>query len=126
MKQLAKFNLDRLLEPHPPRTNFNVMHIDGGYSVRVAKITGRFPWHHHPHGDEGWLVYRGRVRIETESGAVTLGAGEGTVVPKGLKHSPVAEEEGTIVVIFNLRELGMTLTEGEHTPPEFKIVEMED
>jgi mannose-6-phosphate isomerase-like protein (cupin superfamily) len=102
-----KFNVEELLDPLPPRTNFNVASVDGAYIIRIAKIRDTFPPHHHPDGDEAWFVYRGRVRIDSESGSVELGAGEGTVIPRGLRHSPTCLEEGTLVLV--------THTKGLHT-----------
>jgi mannose-6-phosphate isomerase-like protein (cupin superfamily) len=102
---LTVFDIERLLAPHPPRTNIYVATIDGGFGVRVATLAGTFPAHHHPDGDEGWFVYRGRVRIDSELGSAELGPGQGTVVPAGSRHSPTALEPGTIVLVFNQRDL---------------------
>lgn len=109
MKTLTKTNLLDLLAGRPPRTNFHVMRIDDRYSVRVAKVAGRFPWHFHPNGDEGWFVFEGRLRIDSEAGAVELTKGDFTMVSRGVRHSPEALEPETVVIIFNLRELGMVL-----------------
>ena len=98
-----------LLAPHPPRVNFHVMRVDGSYSVRVAKIIGRFPWHFHPNGDEGWFVFEGRLRVDTEAGSVELGQGDFTVIRRGLRHSPEALVPDTKVIIFSLHDLGMVL-----------------
>jgi mannose-6-phosphate isomerase-like protein (cupin superfamily) len=103
--QLRSFDIEELLAPHPPRTNLYVANLDGRYGIRTAKITGTFPMHHHPNGDEGWFVYRGRMRIDSEIGMTELGPGEGTVVPGGTRHSPTALEPGTIVLVFNERGL---------------------
>ena len=105
MSQLPSFDIERLLAPHAPRTNLYVANLDGRYGVRIAKIAGTFPAHRHPNGDEGWFVYRGRMRIELELGTAELGSGQGTVVPAGTRHSPTALEPGTIVLVFNDRDL---------------------
>lgn len=105
MSPLPSFDIERLLAPHAPRTNLYVAHLDGRYGVRTAMITGTFPAHRHPNGDEGWFVYRGRMRIDSEIGTAELGPGEGTVVPAGTRHSPTALEPGTIVLVFNDRDL---------------------
>ena len=105
MSQLPSFDIERLLAPHAPRTNLYVANLDGRYGVRIAKIAGTFPAHRHPNGDEGWFVYRGRVRIDSELGTAELGSGQGTVVPAGTRHSPTALEPGTIVLVFNDRDL---------------------
>jgi mannose-6-phosphate isomerase-like protein (cupin superfamily) len=72
--------------------------LDDNY-VKVAKLSGVFGWHAHEHEDEMFFVLRGRLRIETESGAVEIGEGEFYVVPKGVRHNPVAEQEVLVMLI---------------------------
>ncbi len=79
------------------------------YTVRVAKTIGRFPWHSHPNGDEGWFIFEGRLRIDTKDGAVELERGDFTMIPRGVQHSPEALVPNTVVIIFNRRDLGMAL-----------------
>lgn len=113
MWQPKKTNLLELLAPHPPRTNFHVIAVDQEYTVRVAKTAGRFPWHFHPHGDEGWFIFEGRLRIDTEAGPIELARGDFTVIPQGARHSPEALVPNTVVLIFNKRRLGMILDDPE-------------
>lgn len=105
----TKINLLELLAPHPPRTNFHVIGVDKDYTVRVAKTIGRFPWHFHPGGDEGWFIFEGRLAIHTTEGILELNRGDFAVIPRGVRHSPEALVPKTIVVIFNRRDLGMVL-----------------
>jgi len=56
-------------------------------------VQGTFGWHAHENEDELFLVLKGRLRIEMEGSAVVLGEGELFVVPKGVRHNPVAEQE---------------------------------
>ncbi|MFZ2101884.1 MAG: cupin domain-containing protein, partial [Oricola sp.] len=58
-----------------------------------------FVWHSHPDTDDFFLVLKGRLRIEMREGDVTLGPGELYVVPKGVEHRPVAEEETELLII---------------------------
>lgn len=110
-----KFNVEELLGRHPPRTNFNVASVDSAYVIRIAKIRDTFPAHHHPNGDEAWFVYKGRVRIDSDTGSVELTTGEGTVVPRGLRHSPTCLEQGTLVLVMHTRGLRtVALSEAEH------------
>lgn len=70
-----------------------------GHDVMVVKVKGEFVWHAHPDTDDFFLVLDGRLTIETEQGAVELGPGELYVVPKGVQHRPVAQEEAHILLI---------------------------
>jgi mannose-6-phosphate isomerase-like protein (cupin superfamily) len=69
-----------------------------GQEVKLVKIQGTFPWHHHEHEDEMFLVWRGRFRLEFRDGVVELGPGEFAVVPRGVEHRPVADEEAEIIL----------------------------
>lgn len=68
--------------------------------VKVAKVRGQLAWHRHDDEDELFQVVRGRLRIQFEGGAETvLEAGEFCVVPKGVLHNPVADDECWIVLV---------------------------
>jgi quercetin dioxygenase-like cupin family protein len=68
--------------------------------VKVAKLHGQLAWHKHDDEDELFQVVRGRLRIQFEGGReAVLETGEFCVVPKGVLHNPVAEEECWIVLI---------------------------
>lgn len=56
--------------------------------IKLAKIEGRFDWHHHADEDEMFLVIGGRMLMHLRDGPVELGAGEFIVVPKGTEHCP--------------------------------------
>lgn len=64
-----------------------------GQEVKLAKVKGEFVWHHHEHEDELFLVHKGTLRIELRDGELVLGPGQMAVIPRGVEHRPVAEEE---------------------------------
>jgi mannose-6-phosphate isomerase-like protein (cupin superfamily) len=64
-----------------------------GQEVKLVKFKGAFTWHHHEREDELFLVIRGRFRMEFRDSAVELAQGEMIVVPRGVEHRPVADEE---------------------------------
>jgi mannose-6-phosphate isomerase-like protein (cupin superfamily) len=67
--------------------------------LKVAKVLGTFGWHSHDDEDELFLILAGQLRIELETGAVELAEGELFVVPKGVRHNPVAQAECLILLI---------------------------
>ena len=75
-----------------------VAEVDDSY-IKVAKVHGTLAWHSHDNEDEMFLILKGHLRIEMEDGAVELGEGQMYVVPKGVRHNPVAEEECHIMLI---------------------------
>jgi len=70
-----------------------------GHDVMVVKVKGEFVWHSHPDTDDFFLVLAGRLTIGLPDGAVHLGPGELHIVPRGVEHRPVAEEETHILLI---------------------------
>ena len=69
-----------------------------GQLVKLVKFLGPFVWHHHDDEDELFLVHRGRFRMELRDGAVELAAGDFLVVPRGVEHRPVADDEVEVVL----------------------------
>jgi mannose-6-phosphate isomerase-like protein (cupin superfamily) len=87
--------LSRFSEHYQPRTvgEFN------GHDLMVVKLKGAFHWHQHDATDDFFLVLKGRLTIKMHEGDVTLGPGEMFVVPKGVQHCPVAEDEVHLLLI---------------------------
>ena len=75
-----------------------IAEVDDAY-IKVAKIQGSLAWHSHENEDELFLVLKGRLRIELEDRAVDLNEGEMFVVPKAVRHNPVADGECHIMLI---------------------------
>ena len=70
-----------------------------GNDVMVVKFSGEFPWHKHDETDDFFYVLEGRMRLETENGNVEMGPGDLYVVPRGVMHRPVADEEVHVILI---------------------------
>ncbi|HJV60701.1 MAG TPA: cupin domain-containing protein [Albitalea sp.] len=75
-----------------------VAELDDSY-VKVAKVHGTLAWHSHDDEDELFYVLKGRLRIEMEGRTVELREGDAFVVPKGVRHNPVADEECHLMLI---------------------------
>ena len=69
-----------------------------GQHVKLVKLLGEFVWHHHAEEDELFLLVKGRFRMEFRDRSVTLEEGEFIVVPRGVEHRPVADEEAHILL----------------------------
>jgi mannose-6-phosphate isomerase-like protein (cupin superfamily) len=67
--------------------------------VKVVKLKGEFIWHHHDQEDELFLVVKGTLRMKFRDREAVVQEGEFVIVPRGLEHCPVADEEVHIVLI---------------------------
>lgn len=67
--------------------------------IKVAKVKGTLAWHNHEHEDELFYVLKGQFKIEMHEKTVVLNPGEMYIVPKGVMHNPIAEDECHIMLI---------------------------
>ena len=81
--------------------------------IKVAKLHGTLAWHSHDDEDELFLVLEGHLRIELEDRCIELDEGEMFIVPKGVRHNPVAEQECQVMLIErkSTRHTGEVTTE---------------
>lgn len=89
-----------------------------GQQVKLTKLQGAFIWHAHEHEDELFLVHRGRLRIELRDRVVELSAGEFLIVPRGVEHRPVADEEVEVVLFEPAGTLNTGNVRSERTVEE--------
>jgi len=85
----------KLTELWSPRV---IAELDDSF-VKVAKVHGSLAWHSHEGEDELFLVLEGSLRIEMEQRSVELQEGELFVVPKGVRHNPVADDECLVMLV---------------------------
>ena len=83
--------------------------------VKLVKVQGEFVWHHHADEDELFLVLRGRLLMKLRDGDLWIEPGEFVVVPKGVEHCPVAEEETHILLLEPKTTLNTGNVQGERT-----------
>jgi mannose-6-phosphate isomerase-like protein (cupin superfamily) len=92
------------------------------FHVKLAKLKGDFIWHHHEHEDELFLVIKGHLRIRLRDRDIELDEGEMFIVPRGVEHLPIADEECHVLLL----ELNSTLNTGnirsERTVSEVRSV----
>jgi mannose-6-phosphate isomerase-like protein (cupin superfamily) len=93
-----------------------------GQHVKLTKFQGEFVWHDHAAEDEMFLVVRGSFRMDFRDRSVTLKEGEFIIVPRGVEHRPVAEQE-VEVMLFEPAQIKHTGdVESELTVHEFKRI----
>ncbi len=95
---MDKVNLQHKLATFADYFNPRIVAELNGQHVKLAKFRGAFIWHHHEHEDELFLVVKGRFRMEFRDRDVWLEEGELLVVPRGVEHRPVADEEVHILL----------------------------
>lgn len=102
---LKKVNLAEKLAMFDSHWDPHVIATYNGNDVMVVKFTGEFPFHKHDDTDDFFLILEGEVTLDGENGdAVTLGAGELCVVPKGMVHRPRAVSEAKVLLIEPIGE----------------------
>lgn len=89
-----------------------------GQQVKLVKFKGEFVWHHHEHEDELFLVLDGNFVMEFRDRRVPLERGELIVVPRGVEHRPVADEEVSVLLFEPASTLNTGNAGGERTVAE--------
>ena len=87
----------------------NAMH------VKLAKLQGEFVWHHHETEDEMFLVVQGRLTIRLRDRDIHLEKGEFLIIPHGVEHLPVAEEEAQVMLFEPVGTLNTGNVRDDHT-----------
>jgi len=94
---MNKINLDDKFSLFAEHWRPKIIASLNGQEVKLVKVQGEFPWHHHDNEDEFFLVWKGSFRVEFRDRVVTLKPGECVVVPRGIEHRTCAEEEAHIL-----------------------------
>jgi mannose-6-phosphate isomerase-like protein (cupin superfamily) len=86
-----------------------------GMHVKLVKVKGEFTWHHHENEDELFLVVKGSLLIRLRGRDVLLEEGEFFIVPRGVEHMPVAEEEAHVLLLEPVTTLNTGNVRNEKT-----------
>jgi mannose-6-phosphate isomerase-like protein (cupin superfamily) len=95
----AAVNLAEKLDAFAEHWSPKIVAQFNGHDVMVVKARGEFVWHSHPETDDFFLVLEGSLVIQLRDGEVRLGPGDLYVVPRGIEHRPVAEDEVKLLLI---------------------------
>jgi len=85
--------------------------------VKLVKFKGEFVWHHHDHEDEMFLVVSGRMRMQLRNEEIQVAPGEFIIIPHGIEHKPVADEETEVLLFEPNSTLNTGNVRNERTVP---------
>lgn len=119
---MDKVNLQQKLASFAEHWSPKVVGELNGQQVKLVKFQGPFHWHHHDDEDELFLVVKGRFRMELRDGDIWLEEGEFLVVPRGVEHRPVAEEEVHVLLFEPATTLNTGNVENERTVRELERI----
>src|SRR5213592_3707450 len=83
--------------------------------VKLVKFKGEFVWHHHDTEDELFLVVKGKLLIKLRDSDIWLQEGEFVIIPKGIDHLPIADEEAHVILLEPKSTLNTGNTQNERT-----------
>ena len=95
--------------------------LNGQY-VKLVKLKGEFVWHQHEQEDELFLVVKGQLRIQLRDKEVVVEPGEFFIVPRGVEHRPVADEECQVVLLEPVSTLNTGDVRDERTLDELQWI----
>ncbi|MCW3050953.1 MAG: Cupin domain protein [Chthonomonadales bacterium] len=120
--KMQKVNLAEKLAKFQDHWNPRIVGELNGQHVKLVKFQGEFVWHKHDNEDEMFLVVNGQFRMELEDQpAIELEEGEFLIVPRGMVHRPVAEEEVSVLLF----EPAGTLNTGDAATSTLTVAELE-
>lgn len=112
---MGKINLTEKLQRFSAHWSPKIIAELNGQQVKLVKFRGEFVWHQHEHEDELFYVIRGSFRMEYRHRSEILHAGELVVVPRGVEHRPVADEEVCVMLFEPAATLNTGNAGGEKT-----------
>lgn len=109
--EMNKINLEEKLNLFSEHWSPKIVADLNDQEIKVVKIKGEFVWHHHDDTDEMFFVIKGKLIMKLRDKDITLRPGEFIVIPKGIEHKPVCDEEVHLLLI----EKNNTLNTGNVT-----------
>lgn len=119
---MEKVNIKNKLAQFQDHWNPRIAGELNGQCVKLAKLKGEFIWHHHDHEDELFLVIKGKLKIEFRDRIEVIHEGEFIIVPKGVEHKPVAEEEVEVMLFEPASTLNTGNIENERTRKNLDLI----
>ena len=112
---MDKVNLNDKLAQFSEKWKPKIVGELNGQMVKLVKFQGPFVWHHHDNEDELFLVVKGRFRMEFQDRHIWLEEGEFLIVPRGVEHRPVADQEAYVLLFEPATTLNTGNVQNERT-----------
>jgi mannose-6-phosphate isomerase-like protein (cupin superfamily) len=112
---MEKVNITEKLSQFADHWNPRIIGELNGQQVKAAKLKGEFFFHHHEHEDELFLVIKGTLKMGFRDKTVVINPGEFLIVPRGVEHKPIAEEEVELLLFEPVSTLNTGNVENERT-----------
>ena len=119
---MTKVNLGEKLSLFGEQWKPKIVGELNGQYVKLVKFEGPFVWHHHDIEDEMFLVVKGRFRMEYRDRVEWIEEGEFVIVPRGVEHRPVADEEAHVLLFEPATTLNTGNVENERTAAELERI----
>lgn len=112
---MEKVNISQKLSMFSDYWNPKIVGELNGQHVKLAKLKGEFVWHKHDDEDELFFVIKGSLKMEYRDKTITINENEFLIVPKGVEHRPVADEEVSVMLFEPATTLNTGDMDGELT-----------
>ncbi|HEV7374054.1 MAG TPA: cupin domain-containing protein [Pyrinomonadaceae bacterium] len=119
---MSKINIEEKLALFDEQWQPKIVGELNGQYVKLVKFQGPFVWHHHDNEDEMFFVVKGRFRMEYQDHDEWIEEGEFVIVPRGVEHKPVAEEEAHVLLFEPASTLNTGNVQNERTVPELEKI----
>jgi mannose-6-phosphate isomerase-like protein (cupin superfamily) len=120
--QMKKVNLSEKLSLFSDFSSPKIVGELNGQQVKLVKMKGEFVWHHHETEDELFYIVKGSLDMHLRDQIITINAGEFLIVPHGVEHKPVANEEVHIMLFEPATTLNTGNTVNEKTVKELEWI----
>jgi mannose-6-phosphate isomerase-like protein (cupin superfamily) len=112
---MKKINIAEKLSQFSDHWNPRIIGELNGQQVKATKLKGEFFFHHHEHEDEMFLIVKGTLKMEFRDHTEIIKPGEFIIVPRGVEHKPVADEEVELLLFEPASTLNTGNIENERT-----------
>lgn len=119
---MEKINIDNKFNLFQDHWNPRIIGELNGQHVKLAKLKGEFIWHSHENEDELFYVAKGILKMEFRDRTEILQQGEMIIVPRGVEHKPVAEEEVHVILFEPASTINTGEVENEKTRKKLEVI----